>query len=683
MTQKTKILFGVLVLVIVLLALVLFLSRGEERQEAGTQEQTQTALVPKPMAAKEVAKNPYMADSDNAIHNDIYATDVTDAVAPLGIDSQLTTSVETQNMQAPSAAFYDTKGHAVTPYLGGVAIVTMDGEMVERLGSFVPSRDDGGGYSFQISYSFVDSSDNVVAPTSDGRILVLRTMDEQGNILPVFEKVMDIDLMAQAAAQLDVEIDQTLLSVVYDYEGNLWFTTGGFRIYPDREAQGMLGYVSHQYMHQKPGANVPLEGNVFFYPLEPGEGAENGIAANQDGAVILTNLACYMLTAEEGVQVRWRTPYDSAGANDAQEGSDYTGGGLAWGSGTSPTLTNDLVIFTDNLDPIHLIALSSKTGEVAAQIPILDELGEDVPVSVENSILVYASGDGSATVIVANWFGAGNAGLAEPDADSAIQSYDNIYDANWTAQGNGYIAPGVERVDFVRTDQGYEAKKVWSRADIRETSMIKLSTATGYLYGYWQDVDSGMWVYDVLDFATGQTVLREEVSSLAGYNNMAVGLIVDPGGNGIYCPTNIMEMVCWQDRFAYLPNSPVKQISPQNLARASLFGQELEGDWTPASYLMTVTVDNLREEDTLALRVNGLSLAPHDYVLLYQDKEGTLQELPGQWTLCGEGGEVLEESQKLSPETLYEVRFSIADGSQIDLSDAEYQGTFSVVLAAK
>lgn len=684
MAQKAKVLFGVLVLVIVLLAVALFLSLGKGTKVAGIQDQqTQTALVPKPMAAKEVAKNPYMADSDNAIHNDIYATDVTDAVAPLGIDSQLTTSVETQNMQAPSAAFYDTKGNAVTPYLGGVAIVTMDGERVERLGSFVPSRDDGGGYSFQISYSFVDSSDNVVAPTSDGRILVLRTMDEQGNILPVFEKVMDIDLMAQAAAQLDVEIDQTLLSIVYDYEGNLWFTTGGFRIYPDRKDQGFIGYVSHAYMHQQPGENVPLEGNVFFYPLEPGEGAENGIAANEDGAVILTNLACYMLTAENGVQVRWRTPYESAGANDAQEGSGYTGGGLAWGSGTTPTLTNDLVIFTDNLDPIHLIALSSETGEVAAQIPILDELGEDVPVSVENSILVYASGDGSATVIVANWFGAGNAGLAEPDADSSIQSYDNIYDANWTAQGNAYIAPGVERVDFVRTDQGYEAKKVWSRADLRETSMIKLSTATGYLYGYWQDVDSGMWVYDVLDFATGQTVLRKEVSSLAGYNNMAVGLIVDPDGNGIYCPTNTMEMVCWQDCFAYLPNSPVKQISPQNLARASLFGQELEGDWTPASYLMTVTVDNLREEDTLALRVNGLSLAPHDYVLLYQDKEGTLQELPGQWTLCGEGGEVLEESQKLSPETLYEVRFSIADGSQIDLSDAEYQGTFSVVLAAK
>lgn len=636
MARKSQALLFLLILAIMMFILYFTMVISGNSQSTNVQGQgSQTALVPRPMAPKEVAVNPYMADSDNAIHNDIYATDVTDAVAPLGIGSQLSTSVETQNIQAPSAAFYDSKGNAVTPFLGGIAIVTMDGEQVEHLGSFVPSRDDGGGYSFQISYAFVDSKDNVVAPTSDGRILVLRTMDEVGNILPVFEKVMDIDLMAQAEAQQEAE------------------------------------------------DNVSLANNIFFYPLEPGEGAENGIAANEDGAVILTNLACYMLTAEDGVQVSWRTPYESNGANDAEAGSGYTGGGLAWGSGTSPTLTNDLVIFTDNLDPIHLIALSSETGEIVAQTPILNELGEDTPVSVENSILVYASGDGSASVIVANWFGAGNAGLAEPDADSSIQSYENIYDANWTAYGNAYIAPGVERVDFIQTDQGYEAKKIWSRADIHETAMIKLSTATGYLYGYWQDLDSGMWVYDVLDFATGQTVLQQEVSSLAGYNNMAVGLIVDPDGNGIYCPTNTMEMVCWQDDFAYLPDSPAKQIPPQDQARSSLYGQELSGAWTAASYLMTVTVDNVREEDTLALRLNGLTASPQDYVLLYQDQNGALQEVPVSWSLCAAGGEEVVGDQVLSEDTLYEVRFSIDDGSQMDLSDQEYQGVFSVMLAKK
>ncbi len=81
--------------------------------------------------------------------------------------------------------------------------------------------------------------------------------------------------------------------------------------------------------------------------------------------------------------------------------------------------------------------------------------------------------------------------------------------------------------------------------------------------------------------------------------------------------------------------------------------------------------------------MNGLSLSPADYVLLYRDNDGTLKELPGQWTLCAEGGEALEETQTLSPQTMYEVRFSIADGSQIDLSDVEYQGTFSVMLAAQ
>ena len=541
----------------------------------------------------------------------------------------------------------------------------------------------GGGYSFQISYSFVDSKDNVVVPTSDGRILVLRTMDEAGNILPVFEKVMDIDLMAQAEAQLAGEIDQNLLSIVYNYAGNLWFTTGGFRIDPHRGQQGFLGYISAEYMHQEEGNRLSLADHIFFYPLELGEGAENGIAANEDGAVILTNLACYMLTAEDGVQVTWRTPYGSNGANDAEADSGYTGGGLAWGSGTSPTLTDDLVIFTDNLDPVNLIALSSETGEIVAQTPILDALGEDTPVSVENSILVYSSGDGSASVIVANWFGAGNAGLAEPDAESSIQSYENIYDAHWTARGNASIAPGVERVDVIKTDQGYEAKKVWSRSDIHETAMIKLSTATGYLYGYWQDLDSGMWVYDVLDFATGQTVLRQEVSSLSGYNNMAVGLIIDPDGNGIYCPTNTMEMVCWQDDFAYLPNSPAKQISPQDQARSSLYGQALPGDWTADSYLMTVTVDNLREEDTLALRLNGLSASPQDYVLLYEDPNGDLREVPVSWSLCAAGGGEQKTDQTLSEDTLYEVRVSIADGSPLDLSSQEYQGVFSVMLAVK
>ena len=94
-----------------------------------------------------------------------------------------------------------------------------------------------------------------------------------------------------------------------------------------------------------------------------------------------------------------------------------------------------------------------------------------------------------------NWFGAGSAGLADPNSDSSIQSYANIYDTNWLTKGNCMIAPGVERVDTIKTDSGFEMKSVWCRNDLSDTSIMKLSTATVYIYGYVQDLESGMWQF--------------------------------------------------------------------------------------------------------------------------------------------------------------------------------------------
>ena len=131
--------------------------------------------------------------------------------------------------------------------------------------------------------------------------------------------------------------------------------------------------------------------------------------------------------------------------------------------------------------------------------------------AVENSAIVYDDGEGTVSTIVCNWFGAGNAGLADPNSDSSIQSYANIYDQNWLMKGNVMIAPGVERVDTVKTDSGYEMKSIWSRNDLSDTSMLKLSTATGYIYGYVQDLESGMWQYIILDFETGETVFTMDV----------------------------------------------------------------------------------------------------------------------------------------------------------------------------
>ncbi len=105
--------------------------------------------------------------------------------------------------------------------------------------------------------------------------LCWKATDDEGNVLPEFEKVLDIDIKAAAEEKLGKTLDQNLLSVVFDYDGNLWFATGGFRIYPDRKQQGAVGYISRAAIDSiLNGEEINLSDAVFVYELTPGEGAE-------------------------------------------------------------------------------------------------------------------------------------------------------------------------------------------------------------------------------------------------------------------------------------------------------------------------------------------------------------------------------------------------------------------------
>ena len=520
-------------------------ANGTPKTEEAKSEQKTTeenAVVPiKPLTEKAIDDNPYMAKSDANIHHDCYNSDTTDEVLPVDIYPEINVSYETVNKNASPAVFFDTYGHAVVPLQGGLAIRDINADEAQTEGYFSPAKHDGGGYVIQSSYSFVDESNRLVCPTSNNHVLMLKATDDAGNVLPEFEKVLDIDIKAAAEEITGKTLDQNLLSVVFDYEGNLWFATGGFRIYPERKQQGAMGYISRAAIDAiLKGEHVDLKESTFVYELEPGEGAENGIASSKEGAVILTNQNCYLLNAKDGVQVQWCTPYESVGAKDSKEGDETTGGGLAWGGGCSPSLTSKLVMFTDNQDPVNLLALDMKTGEIVASMPVIDELPENMQVSVENSAMVYDNGEGTVSTIVCNWFGAGSAKLADADNDSSIQTYENIYDVNWLKQGNKMVVPGVERVDTIKTKDGYKMKSIWCRNDIHDTSMMKLSTATGYIYGYVQDLESGMWQFIMLDFETGETAFTMDVSDKPGYNNMAIGMYAGNSGNTLYCPTGYL-----------------------------------------------------------------------------------------------------------------------------------------------
>ena len=650
--------------------------------QPAAEEPTSTALPVKALHPKQVDENPYMAKSDANIHHDGYNTDSTDEILPLGIYPEINVSYETTNANASPAIYFDSYGHAVVPLLGGIAIRDLNAEETKTLGYFSPKKHDGGGYVIQSSYTFLDSENRIVCPTSNNHVLMLRATDESGNVLPEFEKVLDIDIKAAAEAALGKELTQNLLSVVFDYDGNLWFATGGFRIYPQRQQQGVIGYIAHSAIDAiLNGKQTDLSKAVFVHELTPGEGAENGIAASKEGAVILTNQNCYLLRAEDGVNVVWCTPYESVGAKVSGENDKTTGGGLAWGGGCSPTLTPNLVLFTDNQDPVNLLALDMKTGEVVASTPVLDDLPEGYQVAVENSAIVYDDGEGTVSTIVCNWFGAGNAGLADPNNDSSIQSYANIYDMNWLTKGNCMIAPGVERVDTVKTDSGYEMKSIWSRNDLSDTSILKLSTATGYIYGYVQDLESGMWQYIVLDFETGETVFTMDVSNKYGYNNMAIGMYAGNSGNALYCPTGYLELLRLQDRFVYLPEMPYREVDLDKAARNVLTQEQFEqdgGEGTVASWRNTATVENVHPNTTIAFRMNDLSGSTSALTLYAYGADGKLAKVePALWSITDEDGKTVTE---LTAGTLYELRVTVADGGAFDLSEAEKEIRLSVVL---
>ena len=657
--------------------------RAEETQ---TEENTaQTSELPiKTLTQKVIDENPYMAASDSNIHHDCYNTDSTDEVLPVGIYSEINVSYEKTNANASPAIFFDSYGHAVVPLLGGLAIRDINAEETQTLGYFSPKQHDNGEYLIQSSYSFVDESNRLVCPTNNNHVLMLKATDEDGNVLPEFEKVLDIDIKAAAEAALGKTLDQNLLSVVFDYEGNLWFATGGFRIYPDRKQQGTFGYVSRAAIDKiLNGEDVDLSDAVFVYELEPGEGAENGIAASKEGAVILTNLKCYLLQADNGVKKVWETSYKSVGAKESKEGDETTGGGLAWGGGCSPSLTKDLVMFTDNQDPVNLIAVDMKTGEQVASMPVIDELPEGTQVSVENSAIVYDDGEGTVSTIVCNWFGAGSAKLGEADNDSSIQSYENIYDVGWLRQGNKMIAPGIERVDTIKTEDGYEMKSIWCRSDLSDTSMMKLSTATGYIYGYVQNLETGMWQYIMLDFETGETVFTMDISDKPGYNNMAIGMYAGNSGNSLYCPTGYLELLRLQDRFVYLPEMPYRKVDLDQAMRNVLSQEKFAADGGQGDvegWLNTITIENVHPNTTVAIRMKGISGETGSMKLYAYGTDGTLKEVPAEkWHIQTEDGETPDT---LTEDVLYEVHMTVEDGGDFDLSETEKEIKISAVLGA-
>ena len=126
-----------------------------------------------------VSMKPYMAKSD--------ATFTTTATIPtlrmkscrLASIRRSNVSYEKTNANASPAIYFDSYGHAVVPLLGGIAIRDLNAEETTTLGYFSPKQHDGGGYVIQSSYTFLDSENRIVCPTSNNSCADAAGTDKQ------------------------------------------------------------------------------------------------------------------------------------------------------------------------------------------------------------------------------------------------------------------------------------------------------------------------------------------------------------------------------------------------------------------------------------------------------------------------------------------------------------------------
>lgn len=251
-----------------------------------------------------------------------------------------------------------------------------------------------------------------------------------------------------------------------------------------------------------------------------------------------------------------------------------------------------------------------------------------------------------------------------------------MYDENWIEKGSECLQPGVERLDTVYKDGKYTMESVWLREDICDTSMFKLSTVTGCLYGY-TEID-GMWQYIVLDWETGETVLSVPVSTLSNYNNMAVGMMQGNNGNSMYVPTNNMELLCLRDRFAYLPEKAFDDLDVQQMSREKWTAED---GAEAVTYFHSAVMDCVYEPTVLAVRVNNLEGTAQELNLYMRTADGAVERYEGEWQLTDESGEPVDEKQELDPSVIYEIRVTVEDQNTYDQDAGTGTVKTSVALA--
>ncbi|MGZ4579899.1 MAG: hypothetical protein ACXVXG_04625 [Nocardioidaceae bacterium] len=442
-------------------------------------------------------RHPFMAANDRSnLHDDAYPSDAGTVPGPLGRSPRVTSTMFTQEC---ASVTFDRRGRLLTVCVGAATVdlrlldphtldVLADYPLPPRAASSFahPFTSFGGG-----GYFYLDNHDRVVVPTSDGHVDVIAETGTAGAPTLTLKRQYDVSSYVGGS---------TILSVLPDWAGRLWFVSGS----------GVVGVIDR------------ATGRTRATKLPHGEAIGNSMAVDETGGVfVVSNRALYRFDAGAAgrPRVSWRTSYDA--------GTRQKPGQSQLGSGTTPTLirrgSRHYVAITDNADPrMHvLVYRADRSGPgrtpVCSQAVFGDRGGD-----TDNSLIAF----GHALVVENNY------GYTGPEQTPPSGSL---------SRNTPTTRPGVARIDV---DYAHgRCRTAWTNNRVRVPSSVsKVSTATGLVYVYehpaarqvrYRSGQPGTgpedpWYLTALDARTGRRVWSVLTGTGLGYNNNYAPITLGP-----------------------------------------------------------------------------------------------------------------------------------------------------------
>ncbi|PPJ60692.1 hypothetical protein CBER1_03440 [Cercospora berteroae] len=497
-------------------------SRGRESGWAGkdviqsSQSTPGEQFIGDPVAASPLRPKTKYNPSVLAYHRDTGNSRSDGYLGPLGhnVPTASTTNIK------PAPLFWDDEGRLTAGAICNdttTCIVALDPETFEILANWTGPTDQGSSPFFPFFTYSTMYEGRYITPALGPKVLEIERSDTANG--PTLRLVKELDLSALVGEE------NQIINSAYDEKGRFRFTTGGFRGagVGSTNTSAVIGYI-------EPGGAVK-------HMVLPDTNVENGIALT--GSIVYLNTGpagandrpnavghLYALAPSvDGIRVLYNETYDA--------GSGIKPGGISRGSGSSPSLLGtDYVAITDNADTqirLNIFkqarsdasadweSVSNKNSNLVCTVPIFRPNAS----ATENTLITHFDGEIYSAVITASF-----------NAPPVINFFNSSTTLNSSDHRVTTAAPGLVRVDF---DPRNSSCRVRWEVDLPGTGIGTLSTASGLLYQYHQDVELAgkgeyVWCLSVIDYESGEIVWSVRTDTGPLFNNNYQSPTLGPDG---------------------------------------------------------------------------------------------------------------------------------------------------------